>query len=251
MRKISLASIAVAALVLSACGGDDPETPETPAPETTASVPADEPTADETEDIGTDETEEPTDVETDDTEEPPTGDGEFSPAPWAAPINEVGDHLGTVTAGDLEFQVYQVGTDVASKDSILVDAETEEPLVKEGDDVVILNYIVTNTGSEAHNLTISLADVGVEYEDWPYLGGQATVTDNDMLESYGVSSRPFGESGTEDVYTLGAGESYNYAEIIEYRPDVQLVADIEWQPRDDEGERIDERYEGEELISLN
>lgn len=247
MRKQLLASVAAAALVLTACDDDAPEE------EATSSAPAEDPTEEESveeapSEEATDtptETAEPTEDESEG--EGPAASGEFQPAPWATPIEVVGEELGTVTAGDIEVRVYQVGTDTATEDSIMVDAETEEPLMKEGDPVVVLNYVVTYNGSEDLLLGASLASISGRYADWEYLGGMPSLTDNEMAETYGITTDATAEN--QEQYTLAPGESYAYGEIIAYRTDAELVYDVDYAPQDEAGESGD-RQEGEASFTL-
>jgi len=52
-----------------------------------------------------------------------------------------------------------VGTAAAASTGSFVDAETNTPLIEVGDEIVFVNYVVTNTGTESQKLTALLMDV--------------------------------------------------------------------------------------------
>lgn len=220
LRK-SLATIAVssvAVLGLAACSSEE-EAPEptqeqeTEAPEETTEAP--------------------------ETEEPEAGDG--TAAPWANPVTTEGELLGTIEAGDVTVDVYLVAQDSSTRDSIWADPDTEEPIVQEGDDVLVLNYVVTNNGDPL-NLSYGLVDVSFKYDNWPFMQ-QPSVADTDVLESNGVNDNGVAEPG-EDVYTLGTGESYSVGEVMLYQAGESYTVEVEVAVRDDAGERTGDSFEG-------
>ncbi len=144
-----------------------------------------------------------------------TSSGSYKVAAWALPISEAGDKLGTIKGDSFSVDVYQVATDVASKDSMFVDKETKENLLKKGDPVVYLNYVVTNTSSADIPLSHSLITPSAKYTDWKYMGGMPSDSSSDGYKKHGLSS-----SGTklkeEAPFVLKPGESFNIAENFAY-----------------------------------
>ncbi|WP_091464585.1 hypothetical protein [Paenarthrobacter nitroguajacolicus] len=141
--------------------------------------------------------------------------GSYKVAAWALPISEAGDKLGSLKGDSFSVDIYQVATDVASKDSMFVDKETKENLLKKGDPVVYLNYVVTNTSSADIPLSHSLITPSAKYTDWKYMGGMPSDSSSDGYKKHGLSS-----SGTklkeEAPFVLKPGESFNIAENFAY-----------------------------------
>lgn len=222
---VPIAVTSVALFGVAACGSDDDSSSEeTTSAETT--------------------TEAPEEIET---EEPEGGDaasGPGSAAPWATPVTSEGDLIDTIELGDLTVEVYQVAVDQATRSSIWADPETDEPLVAEGDDIVVLNYVVTNNGDPV-NLSYGLVDVGLRYDDWPYLQ-QPSVSDSTVLENNGVNDNGVNsDSLGEDVYVLGTGEQYSVGEALLYQAGESYTVQAELVPRDDAGERDGDSITGE------
>ena len=144
-----------------------------------------------------------------------TSSGAYTAAAWALPISDAGEKLGNFKGESFSVDVYQVATDVASKDSMFVDKETKENLLKKGDPVVYLNYVVTNTSSADIPLSHSLITPSAKYTDWKYLGGMPSDSSSDGFKKHGLSS-----SGTklkeEAPFVLKPGESFNIAENFAY-----------------------------------
>lgn len=184
---------------------------------------------------------EPVEVEgTPEDDEVAPGDGEA--APWANPVSTEGELLGSVEAGDVTVDVYLVGEDSSTRDSLWGDPDTEEPFVQEGDDVIVLNYVVTNNGDPI-TLTSGLVDVSFIYDTWEFYQ-QPSVSDSAVMENHGVNSNAIAETG-EDVYVLGTGESYAEGAVLLYQPGEAFTVEVEVAERDDEGERTGESFEGE------
>lgn len=226
VRKVvvPLAVTAMAAFGLAACGGDDDtEAEETPTSEETPTV--EEPEPEETEDA-------------------PTGEG--TPAPWANPITTEGELIATFEAGDFTIEAYQSGVDTANRSSMLVDPDTEEPVIQEGDEVVVLNYVVTNNGDPV-NLNYGVdSSVRLKYDSWPYLQSPS-VSDSDLFEQFGVNSNPIAPGNTDlDAFPLGTGEQIAFGEILLYQPGEAYTLDADFTLVDDSGERTGDSYEGEE-----
>ncbi|MGC5615557.1 hypothetical protein [Georgenia sp. Z1491] len=252
----TVALAAATALTLAACGGDDaeettpveePTSEEAPEEETTEEAPSEDEESESDETPSDDAAaESPSESESD--EAPSDGadasGGAGSAAPWANEVTEDGELLGTIEAGDVTVDVYQVGTGQATRSSVWADPDTEEPIVAEGDEVLILNYVVTNNGDPI-NLTYGLVDAGLSYDTWPYMQ-QPSVADSDLLEENGVNDNGVNsDSLGEDVYTLGSGEQYSVGEVMLYQPGEAFTIEVSFEPRDDAGERLGEDFEGE------
>ncbi|WP_232481504.1 hypothetical protein [Arthrobacter sp. YN] len=144
-----------------------------------------------------------------------TSSGAYTVAAWALPISDAGDKLGTLKGDSFSVDIYQVATDVASKDSILVESKSRESLLKKGAPIVYVNYVVTNTTAADISLGHSLITPSAKYADWKYLGGMASDSSSDGYKKYGLSS-----TGTklkeEAPFVLKPGESFNIAENFAY-----------------------------------
>lgn len=215
-RIVTAAAAAVILSGLAACGSDDTE-PETE-PTTATSEPAD------------DEDEDAADAGT--------------PA-WANPATTEGDKIATIEVGDVTVDVYQVGTAEATKTGNFVDPDTNEPLVAVGDELVFVNYVVTNNGDPI-DLGSSLVSVDARYDDWPYLQGMDGLSDRDLFEQLGLFSGGLADGGfnEEGIYTLGSGESFSFAENFAHQPGSEIEFKVRYTPVDAEGDLLhDDRVE--------
>lgn len=257
----AISTVAVLAFALSACGDDEAEVdanngqqeePAAPAPEAedepteepapepdteaeTTEEPAEEP-APEAEPETTDE---PTEEPGDDAAEGGAGGGDGSSPDWAAAVNTDGELLTTAEVGDLEVEIYQVDVVQSADDSITVDADTEEPLIAAGDDIVYINFVVTNTSDAPVDLGLGLVSTSAKYDDWAYLGGMPSVTDREQIEGLGLTNDGFAEGfANEAPYELGAGQSFNVATNFLYEQGGNVTFDIDYDQFDENGDRI-------------
>lgn len=236
----ALAVGALALLGLSACSsdGDDaaPTTTEAAAAETTTTE-ADATTTTEAED----------DDDTTTTEaggDTPAGDGAV--AEWAEPYETPGDLLTTMEGEDFTVDVYQVGTAKAPKDGMFVDPDTNEPILKEGDEIVFVNYVFTNTGDEAIPLSFSLVDVTARYADWQWMQGMDSVVDRDLWEEMGVLSTTITPNGSEAPFLWEPGTTFAAGDNFAYQPGGAITFSATMTPADDEGDLVhDEKQEVE------
>lgn len=146
-----------------------------------------------------------------------TSSGAYKAASWALPISDAGDRLGTIKGESFKVDIYQVATDVASKDSMFVDKETKENLLKKGAPVVYVNYVVTNTSSAEIPLSHSLITPNATYTDWKYLGGMPSDSSSDQFKKHGLTSSGI-KLKEEAPFKLAPGESFNIAENFAYTP---------------------------------
>ena len=258
-RAAAPVAIAVASiLTLAACGGDDeaPATPEggdtqtEPAPEPESEeAPSESESADAPAETGSEDAESES-GDADDAGADDAGASADGAAPWANPITTEGESLGTIELGDVTVEAFLVTTDVATRSSIWADPDTEEPIVSEGDPVVVINYVVTNNGDPV-NLSYGLVDVGLNYDSWPFMQ-QPSVADSTLMESAGVNDNGVNsDSLGEDVYTLGTGEAYSVAEVMLHQPGEAYTIEAEFEARDDAGERNGEEFEGTITGTMN
>lgn len=146
--------------------------------------------------------------------------GSYKAAAWALPITDKGDKLGSMKGDSFSVDIYQVATDVASKDSMFLDKETKENLLKKGAPIVYVNYVVTNTSSADIPLSHSLVTPSAKYSDWKYLGGMPSDSSSDGFKKYGLSSSGM-KLKEKDPFVLKPGESFNIAENFGYTPGME------------------------------
>lgn len=243
-----IASLAVAGLTvagLAACSSDDSDKDTsvittTDATEETTEA-SDEPTEEPTEDESDEATDEPTEDSDDSGDAAASGD---SPA-WAVPTTTPGDKLATIEGTNFTVDVYQVATATASKTGQFVDPDTNLPLIAEGDEIVYVNYVFTNTGSEDIPLSYSLVSVSAEYADWPYLQGMDSIVDSAQFEEMGVTSSAIATgTGEEAPFTWAPGETFSYGQNFKHQAGSPITFDATLTPADDAGDLVhDERQE--------
>ena len=120
------------------------------------------------------------------------------------PDHDPGDKLATIEGTNFTVDVYQVATATASKTGQFVDPDTNLPLIAEGDEIVYVNYVFTNTGSEDIPLSYSLVSVSAEYADWPYLQGMDSIVDSAQFEEMGVTSFAIARAAAKRPLRVGS-----------------------------------------------
>lgn len=194
-----------------------------------------------------DETEQSAAPEPSESEESEAPAAEGQPA-WANPVTEGGDLISTIELdGGITVEVYQVGTTTATKTGQFVDPDNNEPIIDEGDEIVFVNYVVSNSGDPV-DLGSSLVSIDARYDDWPYMQGMDSVVDDALFEEQGVNTDALADDAYVDpsVYTLGTGEQYSYGENFPYQADSPITFDVSVTPVDAEGELLhDDRIEAE------
>lgn len=250
-----VAIAAVSFLALAACSSDDegdiaPPAAEAPAPEEAPEEEAPSEAESPSEEAPTEDAE-TAETETEDTDsDGDTGASEGGAPDWANPVTTVGESLGTFEVGDLTVEAFEVAVDQATRSSIWADPDTEEPIVAEGDDVVVLNYVVTNNGDPV-NLTYGLVDIGLHYDTWPFMQ-QPSVADHTLLENHGVNDNAVnGDSISNDIFTLGTGEQFSIGQVMLHQPGEAYTIEADFAPRDEAGERLGDTFEGELTGTMN
>ncbi|MFI5428451.1 hypothetical protein [Aeromicrobium sp. UC242_57] len=202
-----------ALLGLAACGGSD----EPAAEKTTATTAAPEAT-------------EAT------TEAPPAASSGDQPD-WAKPVTEVGEKITTIKVGDITVDVFQVGTAQATKTGQFVDPDNNKPIIDKGDEIVFVNYVITNTGAPI-DLGSSLVDVNARYDDWKFMQGMDSIVDQDLFAAQKVNTLGLAPGAFKDpgVYTLGTDQTFTYGENFRYQKDSPITFDASATPVDAQGE---------------
>lgn len=216
-----MAASSLALFGVAACGGDEDSDSDSTATATA--------TAEETEDPAEEEV-------------APAGDGDTPD--WANPVNVEGELMTSFEVGDLTVDAYEVAVDEATRSSVWADPDTDEPIVQEGDDVVIVNYVITNNGDPI-NLNYSAIEPSLMYDDWEYMQAP-TVADNDLAEQYDVFIGSIAPGNTDmDAFRFGTGEQIATAEVTLYQPGNPFTISVDFPTVDESGERTGDTLEGE------
>jgi hypothetical protein len=243
---------AILAFGLVACGSDDDGSDDATTEESSNTETDEEaPDEDAPEDDAVDEDEDAEDdVDVDEAADSPNGGGDTPE--WAAPVTTPGDLIATLEGDNFEVEVYQVGVAESPKDGMLVDPDDNEPVLAEGDDIVFVNYVVTNTSDEDINLSVSLVSMKATYEDWPYLQGMDTITDYDLYDEMEVNNSGTAAHHEDGIYPLGPGQTISYGENFMYKTDAAVIFEATLTPVDDDGELVsDERQEVAAEVTLS
>jgi hypothetical protein len=187
----SLSGVALATMLV----GCIPSIPEAPPAPPAASEPADDEVTDET------------------TDEEPAASGD-GPA-WAKPFATTGDKIATITSDSYQVEVYQVGTAKASKTGQFVTPDGD-PVIAVGDDIVFINYVITNTSGTEIPLTASLVNVTARYASWPYLQGMDSVVDMALFEEMQVNNSATVPGSGSAPYMWPAGSTFAYGVNFRY-----------------------------------
>lgn len=75
------------------------------------------------------------------------------PAPWARAIT-TGTFMWSTSRDGWTATAYDMGTGQAPRDSYFSDDKTNQPLVKEGDPIVFMNLVATNTSDKTLYISI-------------------------------------------------------------------------------------------------
>lgn len=223
------AALCLAVVGLSACSADDDTAPDDAIPAAEPSEKAPEPV-----------------VEKEPEDEEPAAEADAadatdgSAAPWANPVTTGGDLLATLSGDGFTVDVYQVGVTQATRTGSFVTPDTNEPIIPVGSDIVFVNYVVTNTGSEPLSLGSSLIQVKGTYEDWPYLQGMDSVTDNALFEQMGVNTSAARPDSYVDPYVLAfePGDSYSIGTNFAHQPGSPIVFTATFVPVDANGDLL-------------
>lgn len=237
-RRTRLSTTAVSAamvplLLLVGCGSDDDSNDDSSSSPSSETTPSEEADAPETTEPAPTETE----TSTDDGADGAAADG--SAPLWANPVTTPGDLLTTVKLGDVEVEIYQVGNAKAPKDGMFVDPDTNKPILKEGDDLVFVNYVATNNGAPV-DLGSSLISVSPRYDDWKWMQGMDGSSDSDLFAQLEVSKPGVAPGAFVDpsVYTFGTGETFSWGENFKYQKGAGIEFEFTMTPVDAQGDLL-------------
>lgn len=156
---------------------------------------------------------EPSDDETVDQEETTTASGD-TPA-WAKPTTTPGEKIATIAADGFQVEVYQVGVTEATKTGQFVTPDGD-PVIAAGDDIVFVNYVITNTSGGDIPLSYSLVNVQATYASWPYLQGMDSVVDSALFEQMQVNSSAIAPGSGDSPFIWPAGTSFSFGQNFHY-----------------------------------
>jgi hypothetical protein len=249
-RGIATLTIAGLALAgLAACSGDDSdaETTTSAAATTEAPEPTDDVTEDATEDASDDASEDANDDASDDESDSAdsgSSAGSGDSPEWAASSDAPGEQIATIEGESFTVDVYQVGTGAASKTGNFVNPDDNQPIIAEGDEIVYVNYVFTNTGSEDIPLSYTTVDVSARYADWPYMQGMDSVTDSAQYEEMGVVSSPVAPGSGDAPFLWAPGQVFSYGENFKYQAGSPITFEATLVPADESGDLVhDDRQE--------
>jgi hypothetical protein len=94
--------------------------------------------------------------------EPPDS---FTAAVWSFPADPVGEWLTSVASDDVRIDVYQAGVESAPDDSDWAYSDTDEPIFTQGEPIVVLHLVLTNTGDEDIILPSGTPDLTANYDE--------------------------------------------------------------------------------------
>lgn len=162
---------------------------------------------------------------------------------WAKPVTTPGDKIATITGDGFEVAVYQVGTATAQKTGQFVTPEGE-PVIATGDEIVFVNYVVTNTSGADIPLSFNLVGIDARYADWPYLQGMDSIVDSALFEKMQVNSSAFALGATEAPFVWPAGSSFSYGQNFLYEKGGAITFSATLTPADENGDLVhDKRQE--------
>lgn len=165
---------------------------------------------------------------------------------WANEYEVSGELLTTVEADGFTVEIYQVGTAKAPKDGMFIDPDTNEPLLKEGDDLVYLLYVATNTSGETIPLPFNLVNVTARYADWQWAQGMDGSSDRSVYEEMGIPSSAIATGNTEAPFLWGPGETFAYGDNFKHQPGSDITFSVVMTPADEDGDLVhDQRVEVE------
>ncbi len=130
---------------------------------------------------------------------------------------------------------------------MFVDPDTNKPILKKGDDLIVVNYVVTNNGAPI-DLGSSRVSISARYDDWKWMQGMDGDTDDSIYESLGVNEDKLADGGYNEagIYPFGPGQTYSFGENFKYQKKSPITFDVTITPVDARGELMhDKKSEGE------
>jgi hypothetical protein len=162
------------------------------------------------------------------------GEGDFKAPVWAKPTFATGTKLTTVKAGGLSIDVYKAGVAEAPEDGIFVDPKTRKPVIAKGDDLVFVNYVITNEGSGPIDLDEVDVEIDARWDDWPYLQGMAGVkADEELYMKFKINGdddddmADFAKYDGDGPMPLAPGETVSFGDSFGFEPGHDLELEVE------------------------
>lgn len=211
-RAIAIGISAAVLFGLAACGSDN-----------------DEPTGDKTTTSAS---------PSEDPDDPESAEDEGKPE-WAAEATTPGDKLTTIKAGDVTVDVYQVDVTEATEAGNFQDPDSDKPIIDEGDDIVYVNYVITNTGDPI-DLGSSLVEVEPRYKNWKFVQGMDTIADSELDDEMDVNTSALEPSKNTDppIYTFGTDEEISFGDNFKYQKNSAITFTVTYIPVDEDGELL-------------
>lgn len=160
---------------------------------------------------------------------------------WAKAYETPGRVITTLAGTNFKVDVYQVGVTKATKSGTFVDPDTNKPIIAAGDDIVFVNYVITNTSTATIDLPSNLVQVEPKYADWPYLQGMDGITDRDLYAQMKVVDFALAPGNTEAPFAWEAGASFSYGTNFKYQKDSAITFTATLTPANAEGRLVHEQ----------
>lgn len=188
-------------------------------------------------------------------EAPPTSGGSAQPGAtpsWAKPFEAVGQLITTITSADFKVDVYQVGVAKATKNGTFVDPDTNKPIIATGDDIVFVNYVITNTGGATIQLPFNLVEVTPRYADWKYVQGMDGIADRDLYAKMKVADGALAPGNTKAPFAWEPGTSFSYGTNFKYQAGSSIKFTARLTPADAGGRLLhDQRKEASQETKIS
>ena len=177
-------------------------------------------------------------------------------ANWARGVTAPGELLGSVTSSRVGYQIdfYQVGVRQATKASTLVDKETFQPLINIGDEIVYVNWIVTNISEAPIVLNEDLINVHVSYAD-SATGDLAATSEPEVFRELNINENAIDEEKavglvTNHRYILEPGRSYSMGTNFKHEAGGKATFSITSSPVDEQGMANADIFYREKVVAV-
>lgn len=165
-----------------------------------------------------------------DVEEGSAAPDSFTGASWATPVEPQGEWVTSLANDDVRVDVYFIGIEAAPEESSW-QGSGDEALFGAGDDVLVLQYVLTNVSDADIDVSNGDGRPGLNYEGNDYINVPQESRQNALLESAGVPTSTLDfeqfDPANGHVQVLGTGESVSAGAVF-------------WHP---EGEELTFSYE--------
>lgn len=151
-------------------------------------------------------------------------------AEWARPVSRSGEKIMTLDGNPFSVDVYLSDVIKAPADSSESGGPGGGPLVRQGDEVMLLNFVITNTGADTE-LSSLRPNVNARY---PALKNHSTgtwkTTDDvlELLDEHGLHVTP-NQDGHQGPYRFAHGEEYSYGTMLRYVDGKKLALSLSFE----------------------